>query len=57
MVDIGTIVSEDDSTLRANCRSSKDEGEVEDGILTPRFLVDPSDRVKYISRTIFKLVK
>ena len=54
---IGTIVSDDDTTLRSNCCNKSKGGLVDDIIPEPTFLADPSHRIKCMVKPIFRLVK
>ena len=54
---MGTLISDDDSTLRANYRNIDGGGDLEDGIPNPSFLMDPSYRAICIAKSVFKLVK
>ena len=56
-VTIGTIVADDDSTLKANTKNKNNRGLLDDDIETPKFLADPSHRIKCIIRSVYKLVK
>ena len=56
-VTIGTIVADDDSTLKANTKNKNNGGLVSDEIEIPNFLADPSHRIKCIIRSVYKLVK
>jgi hypothetical protein len=56
-VTIGTIIADDDSTLKANTKNKKNGGLVNDEVETPNFLADPSHRIKCIIRSVYKLVK
>ena len=55
-VSIGTIVADDDLTLKANTENKKDGGLVDYQILRPTFLADPSHRIKCLIRPVFKMV-
>ena len=56
-VRIGTIIADDDSTLKSNTANKKDGWLVDDEIQRPTFLVDPSHRIKYTVRLVFNLVQ
>jgi hypothetical protein len=56
-VAVGTIVSDDDYTLKANTANKKDGGLVNDNIPRPTFLADPSHRIKCMVRGVYKLVQ
>ena len=53
---IGTMVTDDDSTLRRHCSSVENGGKLRDGVPEPRFLVDPGHRVKVMVQPIFAMV-
>ena len=54
---IGSIVSDDDSTMRAHLRNIKDGGKLLDHIPPPIFLADPSHRIKVMSAPVFKMAQ
>ena len=57
MVSIGTNVADDDSTLKANTNNKRHRGLVQDEVLRPGFVTDPSHRIKCIARSEYKLVQ
>ena len=50
------MVSDDDSTMRKHCQTKENGGKLPDGVAQPRFLADPSHRIKCMSMPIFKMV-
>ena len=52
---IADIVIDDDSTLRLHCTHICTCRKIVDDIPQPRFLADPSHRVKYIVKPIFRM--
>ena len=55
-VSIGTLVTDDDSTLRSHCRTLENGGKLLKGVPGPLFLADPSHRIKVMTKGIFTLV-
>ena len=56
LVVVGALVTDNDTTLRKQCRSEDEGGKLESGVLTPRFLADPGHRIKVIGKALFGLV-
>ena len=54
---ISSIVSDDDSTMRAHIQHAPKGGKLPDNIPAPKFLADPSHRIKVMSSSIFKLAQ
>ena len=55
-VSIGTLVTDDDSTLRSHRRRLGNRVKQKEGVPEPIFLVDSSHRVKVMSKPIFVMV-
>ena len=55
-VAIGTMVTDDDSTLRRHCSSTENGGKLLAGVPEPIFLADPGHRVKVMVKPIFTMV-
>ena len=55
-VSVGTLVTDDDSTLRSHCKLHENGGKLRAGVPEPTFLADPSHRVKVMLKPIFALV-
>ena len=55
-VHLGSIVTDDDSTLRSQLQNQVNGGKLIDQIPQPKFLADPSHRIKVMIAPIFKLV-
>ena len=51
------VVSDDNYTLRSYCRTPDNGGELGDGVREPKFLADPTHRIKVWIKAIYKLVK
>ena len=51
---IGTLVTDDDSTLRSHCRSLENGGKLFNDDPEPLFLADLSHRVKVMLKGIFQ---
>ena len=54
---IETVCSDDDSTMRAHLQHAVNDGKLPDHIPTPKFLADPSHRVKVMSTPFFKMAQ
>ena len=55
---IGEIVTDDDKTIRANIKHTGGKAKLPAEIPEPRFLADPTHRIKVMVRNIFsKAVK
>ena len=52
---IGTVVADDDSSMRKKARLQEDEGVLPAGFEIPNFLADPSHRIKVFGKYIYKL--
>ena len=55
-VNVGNIVTEDDSTMRKHCRSVGSGGSLRNGIYEPKFLAYPDHRVKVMVKSIYSKV-
>ena len=55
-VSVGTLVTDDDSTLRSHCRLLEHGDKLCEGVPEPTFLADSSHRVKVILKPIFAMV-
>ena len=55
-VSVGTLVTDDDSTLRSHCRSETNSGKLQECVVKPRCLADSSYRVKVMVKSVFALV-
>ena len=55
-INIGQLVTDDDSTLRQHCSSVENGGKLRTEINQPTFLADPSHRCKVMLKKIFGLV-
>ena len=53
---VSHLVSDDDTTLRANCAKTKNGGKLTNEIEQPHFLADPSHRIKVMTKPIFAMV-
>ena len=56
-VSMGTILADDDSTLKANTNNKRHGGLVQDEVPRPDFVTDPSHKIKCIVRSVYKLVQ
>ena len=54
-VSVGILVTDDYSMLRSHCRSKMNGGKLKEGVVEPRFLADPSHRVKVMVKSVFEL--
>ena len=52
---IGTVVADDDSGIRKKARLKEDGGVLPAGFKVPKFLADPSHRIKVFGKYIYKL--
>ena len=55
-VSVGTLITDDDGTLRSHCSLLEHEGKLKEGVPEPTFLADPSHRVKVMLKPIFAMV-
>ena len=51
---IGCLVSDDDTTMRANCQNITKGGYLNNDVPTPTFLADPTHRIKCMVRPVQK---
>jgi hypothetical protein len=54
---IESVFSDDDSTIRTHLQHAENDGKLPDHIPTPKFLADPSHRVKVMSSPFFKMAQ
>ena len=53
---VSHLVTDDDTTLRANCANENKGGKLPNNIKQPHFLADPSHRIKVMAKPIFAMV-
>ena len=55
-VNVGQIITDDDSTMMKHCKSVDNGGSLKIGIKEPKFLADPGHRIKVMIRSIYSKV-
>ena len=55
-INAGTLVTDDNPTLRRHCKLMKNGEKLKDRVCEPKFLADPSHRIKVMVKHIFSLV-
>ena len=57
LVVIGSLVTDDDSTIRSHCTNKNEGGKLNEVTPTPLFLADPSHRIKLMGKAVFGVVQ
>ena len=57
LVVIGSLVTDDDSTIRSHCTNKNEGGKLDETTPTPLFLADPGHRIKVMGKAVFGVVQ
>ena len=57
LVVIGSLVTDDDSTIRSQCTNANEGRKLKEETPTPLFLADPGHRIKLMGKAAFGVVQ